>query len=66
MPKSPSQPLPAPSSPMSPPLRVAYNRMIACIRASRRADERATVRASLLEQARAEYERVRAEQDQAA
>jgi hypothetical protein len=51
---------------MSPPVRSAYNRLIACIRESRRADERAAAKAARVVEARAEFDRIRAGQDQAA
>ena len=66
MSESPSHPLPAPNTPMSPPVRSAYNRLIACIRESRRADERAAAKAARVVEARAEFDRIRAGQDQAA
>ena len=71
MPDSPSAPpqtppLPSPKEPMTPDVRAAYSRLIGTMRGAKYAAARAAAKAAAVEEARAEFDRLRAGQDAAA
>jgi len=52
---------------MTPAVRTAYNRLLGCMRAAKHADAQAAAKTARVEQARAEFDRIRAaEQGRAA